>query len=348
MSSRRTWAARRALALVSALAGSSCADWRAGDEHYFVQHKGAAMPVWVTGNWQSNRIIVHVHGGPGTTNGIYFPRSSYQRLADRYGIAYYEQRASGASQGNRRALLNRAQFVEDLDTVLRTLEHRYPRAQFVLMGHSWGGFLTAAYLLDAARQSRVRAWIVQDGAINASCRGWQLGVDEVLARNIEGAAAFYRDVWRCDLNTNANNQIQLHQGRYVHLWHSLFIRAAGGYDVVPDRTLNGGDIAESVFRSQFDLLAVNAHSPLPLEDYYGVDLTPQLAQVRIPSLVLWGTRDFITHHATARPTYEAIGVPATQKELVLFDQSGHNPWAEEPERFFDAVDGFLRRQLWPD
>jgi hypothetical protein len=81
----------------------------------------------------------------------------------------------------------------------------------------------------------MRGWIVQDGVINGSCRGWQLGVDEVLRRNIEGAAAFYRDVWRCDLVTNQNNQIEMHQGRVVHLWHSLFVRAAGGYDVIPDR-----------------------------------------------------------------------------------------------------------------
>jgi pimeloyl-ACP methyl ester carboxylesterase len=337
-----------ALALSATLAAGCAADWRDGDEHFFVNHRDAAMPVWVTGNWRSNRIIVHVHGGPGTTNGIYFQRSSYQRLADRYGIAYYEQRASGAGQGNHRTRLTRTQFIEDLDVVIRVLERRYPNAQFVLMGHSWGGFLTGSFMLDPARQARMRAWIVQDGVINGSCRGWQLGVDEVLRRNIEGAAAFYRDVWRCDLVTNQNNQIEMHQGRVVHLWHSLFVRAAGGYDVIPDRVLNGGDITESIFRSQFDLLAVNAHSPLPLADYSGIDLTPQLGAITVPSLVLWGTRDYITHHATARPTFDALGTPAERKEIVMFDQSGHNPWAEEPERFYDAVDGFLRRHVWRD
>lgn len=46
------------------------ADWRDGDEHFFVTYRDAAMPIRVTGNQHSSRIIVHVQGGPGTTCGI--------------------------------------------------------------------------------------------------------------------------------------------------------------------------------------------------------------------------------------------------------------------------------------
>lgn len=336
---------------------SSCApDWREGDEHFYVTHKGTSMPVWVTGNWRSNQIIVHVHGGPGTTNGIYYQKGSYARLADEFGIVYYEQRASGSAHGLHREHLTAEQFVEDLDMIMRVLEYRYPDAEFILMGHSWGGHLGSAYLLDPERQARVVGWIEQDGAHDASCASFQKGVDFVLAhaeavladsprrktrKYWEQAQRFYADVWKCDLETNENNQNDLHEGIAVHLHHSLYVREAGGYDVDPDKVLSTGETLELLFESQFDLVAVTEHSPLPVAGYYGVDLTPRLGAITIPSLVLWGEHDIITHFTNAEPGYDALG--STDKTLVMFANSGHNPWAEEEDAFHEAVSTFARR-----
>jgi proline iminopeptidase len=330
----------------SALTGC-VADFQEGDDHFFVLHKDAAMPVWVTGNWRSNRIIVHLHGGPGTTNGIYFQKASYQKLAKDYGIAYWEQRASGAAQGNRREHLNMTQWLEDLDVLFTVLEARYPDAEFVLMGHSFGGFYGPRWLMEPGRQAKVKAWIEQSGAHDASCKSWQLGVNFVLARNIDGAADFYRDVWRCDVNTNENNQIEEHDGKLIHLWHSEFIRAAGGYDVDPDKVLTTSEIVESLFYSQYDLQAVTQHSPLPLQGYYGVDLTPRLGEITIPTLILWGKYDRITHFANAATGLAAYGAPTDQKRLVVFEESGPNPWAEEEGKFYNAVSDFLTQTVWP-
>jgi pimeloyl-ACP methyl ester carboxylesterase len=332
-------AALLAVFLCSAAVPGCVADFQPGDEHFFVEHEGASMPVWVTGNWRSNRILLHVHGGPGTTNGIYFQKESYARLADEFGIAYWEQRASGTSLGHHRGILTVEQYVEDLDRVVTVLEHRYPDAEFVLMGHSWGGFLTASYLLDPVRQARFRGWIVQDGAIDVSCARLNLARDFVLERGVPGAAEFYASRWICDPVTNENNQIE------IHLQHSLYVRAAGGYDVRPERVLSGDETNELLFASQFDLIGVTQNAPLPIRDYYGRNLIPELSAVTIPSLVLWGTHDIITHHSQAMEVFDGLG--ASRRRIVLFEDSGHNPWAEQPEAFHEAVASFLREEVWP-
>jgi proline iminopeptidase len=337
------------LGLICFLALTACAvDFKAGDEHFYFGSKGVAMPVWVTGNWRSNRLIVHVHGGPGTTNGIYYQKSSYQRLAQDYGIVYWEQRASGSALGNRRENLTIEQWISDLDDLIAVLEQRYPNAELVLMGHSFGGHYGPRWLLEPGRQNKVKAWIEQNGVHDASCASFQIGVDFVLEKQIPGADAFYRDVWRCDLQTNENNQIAMHQGKLVHLWHSEFVRAAGGYDVNPNGVLSGDETTELLFRSQFDIFAVTKNSPLPLEGYYGVDLTPRLSEITIPTLVLWGRFDKIVPVEAALSGFPAYGAPPDQKELVIFENSGHNPWAEEADLFYDTVRGFLTRQVWPN
>lgn len=341
-----------------AVAACGAPEFGETDEHFFIDHEGAAMPVWVTGNWQSGRIVVHDHGGPGSTNAIYHQKESYQRLAEQVGLVFWEQRASGASHGLHREGLTVDQLLEDHEVLLDVLEARYPDARFVLMGHSWGGHLAPRFLLEPGMQDRFEGLIEMDGAHDASCRAFQHSVDDVLAfgrrvldgdptdeerRLWEGAERFYAEVWRCDLETNENNQIELWEGRYVHLWHSLYVRAAGGYDVEPERVLDGGETAELLFGTQYDLYAVTQHAPLPLEGYYGVDLTPRLSEITLPTLLLWGRRDLITHWRNAEPGFAAYG--AEDKELVWFERSGHNPWAEEQDRFVTAVQGFLDRVL---
>lgn len=58
---------------------------------------------------------------------------------------------------------------------------------------------------------------------------------------------------------------------------------------------------------------------------------------RLPTLIIWGGDDRIipVEHATA--AHESI--PGSR--LVIFDESGHFPHAEEPERFVDTVNAFI-------
>jgi pimeloyl-ACP methyl ester carboxylesterase len=58
----------------------------------------------------------------------------------------------------------------------------------------------------------------------------------------------------------------------------------------------------------------------------------------IPTLIVWGARDRIipVHHAHA--THDAV--PGS--ELVIFDESGHFPHADDPERFTTVVEDFVR------
>jgi pimeloyl-ACP methyl ester carboxylesterase len=347
------------ICLLALLCTVGCAaDWKDGDEHFFVTHKGVSMPVWVTGNWRANHIIVHVHGGPGSTNMIYYQKSSYQRLAADVGIAYYEQRASGSTLGSHRDLDTIDQWVEDLGVVMTVLENRYPKADFVLMGHSFGGHLGPKFLL-AGNQSRFKGWIEQDGEHDSSCRMWNYARDRVLeigAAQVESdprkadywneARRFYAEDWKCDVNTNENNLIEEVNGIQVQLQHSLYVRAAGGYDVMPDRVLNNGDILEILFRSQFDIFAVTKNMPYPLKGLFGVDLTPRLAEIKLPVLMLWGVHDLATPYTQAAPGLAAYGAPTAQKRLVSFDDSGHNPWAEEPDKFYSSVRSFLDG-IWP-
>ena len=57
-------------------------------------------------------------------------------------------------------------------------------------------------------------------------------------------------------------------------------------------------------------------------------------------------QDVVGTLQTAVGRINALGTPPDKKRLVLFDDSGHNPRAEEPDKFYTEVSGFLA-SVWP-
>ena len=70
--------------------------------------------------------------------------------------------------------------------------------------------------------------------------------------------------------------------------------------------------------------------------------TAQLAEITAPTLVLGGSDDWL---GPVRETAERLHVGIPSSELVLFEKSGHFPFAEEPERFMAVVRDWVSRLL---
>ena len=74
-----------------------------------------------------------------------------------------------------------------------------------------------------------------------------------------------------------------------------------------------------------------------------LDYTDRLGEIVRPVLVLCGVHDPQFPVACSRQLAEGIG----SSHLVLFDQSGHYPFIEEPDRFWTAVAQFLGSTRMP-
>jgi proline iminopeptidase len=69
-----------------------------------------------------------------------------------------------------------------------------------------------------------------------------------------------------------------------------------------------------------------------------VDLTPELAKFHFPTLVITGRYDMNVAPLTAWNIYKAI--PGAK--FVVFAKSGHLPSYEEPDKYVQVVDDFLK------
>ena len=71
------------------------------------------------------------------------------------------------------------------------------------------------------------------------------------------------------------------------------------------------------------------------------DLRPQLAAIKVPTLVIHGVSDPIPM-ASAREWAASL----SDGRLLVIEQSGHFPFVERPEAFFPAATAFLKGK-WP-
>jgi proline iminopeptidase len=63
----------------------------------------------------------------------------------------------------------------------------------------------------------------------------------------------------------------------------------------------------------------------------------RLREIRTPTLLLVGRHDFITPPERVAEIREAV--PGSR--MIVFEESGHFPWFEEPDAFFRAVREFI-------
>lgn len=100
----------------------------------------------------------------------------------------------------------------------------------------------------------------------------------------------------------------------------------------PEKTLAlarehlSGPISSYAFASQFAADAANR-----------TDLTQSLDQIRAKVLIVVGRHDFICPVALSEYLHKEI----PQSQLAIFEESGHFPWLEEPEKFWATLNGFL-------
>lgn len=327
------------IAFVCALALSAC---QAPSDTFFVRSQKADMPVMVRGNTASKKLVIFLHGGPGGSAIGMSGLSAFKSLEKHYGVAYWDQRGAGNAQGNAdRASLTLAQHVQDLDRVVDLVKHRYQPENVYLLSHSWGGTLAASYLLEPARQGKIKAWVSSNGSFsiveaNRLSHAWAL--QRAQERIDEG-----KDVakWREILTWYQKNPSLTRENFAQHYRHATDL---GAYVYDPQR-IEKPDIPTMLFFSPHSVASEVANfgfsTESMLDELLGLDLIPEMGKITLPALILNGRHDGMVPVGVAEAGYAALGTPASEKALTIFEQSAHRPVAEEPAAFAEAVTTFL-------
>lgn len=323
------------------------------DKHFYIKIGKSVLPVWITGNTTSNTFIVVIHGGPGAFSSLFDRSPAFEKLGQQYGLVYFDQSGTVNDQGTAGIEdVSENVFAEQTDAVVEYIRQNYTGASVFLMGHSNGGAVGTNYLLDAARQAKVKGWIEVDGA--------HIKLQSPIAFNLtknyvlnyansklleEGLSKKERKMWEeCVDFENSMTAITKQNQRA----HTDWVGKARGYYYDPKNNLQFNDVVDLLLFSKTDMAAVTANqiqainAPNQLNPPYD-DYTPVMYRITVPSLIVSGRYDGILPVELVTYAINALGTPVADKHSFIFENSAHNPFDEEPELFYEKVKEFIDR-----
>jgi pimeloyl-ACP methyl ester carboxylesterase len=316
-------------------------DFRGGD-WFYLENKGAVMPVWVDGNKQSETFIIVLHGGPGGSS-IGFPVmfDAFKELQESFAFVYWEQRASGLSQGNARPeSLTVEQFVEDLEKLVVLIRHKYNNPKIFLMGHSWGGALGTAFLINPENQRHISGWIEINGGHNLKYGIQVHSLEWAMTRAAEQINLGNRvKHWNKEIAWYNSNPDLFRVNNALR--HGDNIEGLNGYAHDP---ANEEELPNVLFSTPYNLSApINTQQAFKTiwPRLRNVNFVPEMHKITIPSLIIWGRHDGILPVVLGYEAYDNIG--SANKYLYIFENSAHYIFNEEPELFVERVRTFVEK-----
>lgn len=349
--------------LLSGVLAFSCANSNPDDNHFFVEHKGAIMPVWVSGNTASNTFMIFLHGGPGDTCQYIHYLDEFKNIEKDVAVVYWDQRNSGHSQGNPDpSTFTIEQMTEDLKVVIEAVKSQYQVNSLFAIGVSWGGQLGSHYLASPHKDPLFKGWIDVDGGMGFSSaydysRQYMLNkIPEKLADNtlsqekrklLEEGLIWYQNTPVMPDNAK-NNSKDFYN--FLGLKHARYVQAAGGYEY------SEGVIQKKIFTLPIfdptiavDLLYIMSApgglwGKLPDSSIPGFVNDADLSKITIPTLYLWGRHDGILPVTYGQLKFSRLtGVATADKSMVIFESSAHSPYIEEGPKFESEVRTFLAK-----
>jgi proline iminopeptidase len=254
--------------------------------------------------------MIAVNGGPGLSHAYMMQNDLWQRVAAHRLVILYDQRGTGASK---HLQPNAPQTMEaqiaDLDAIRQTLSLE----RVAVLGDSYGGMIAMAYA--AAHPEHVARLILSDSAAPS----WKSMVhllpqvfpdrEEQGEKEAKKLAADPEAVARAGL---VNHMRQMF---YSTEMRDAYLTRMGDLGFEPA-------VGSAVQRATENL-----------------DLTAKLPGFHFPTLVITGRYDMNVAPLTAWRMAHAI--PGAQ--LVFFEKSGHLPAYEEPDKYLQTLESFLKR-----
>lgn len=334
------------ISLAGLLFWSQCRSLHVGDSVFYIENNGARMPVIIRGDINSKVLIVFLHGGPGGTSMKKIGSKAFLLLERKFAVAYWDQRGSVFSHGgDGKKFLTLDQFVDDLDILINLLKAQYPCHTVFLMGHCWGGALGTAYLFSEDRQSKITGWIDVAGAHN-NPRGDSLSMAWV--RNYANSKVEQNEdvqYWQ-----NAIEWYRDNPGfSSADLNHYRYVKKARGY-VLSESRENGiypGYNWKDFFRTPVEFMRYYINYDKILSDFIisDIDLTDGMKNITIPALIVWGNNDGLIPVDLAHEAYGALGTQEPDKQVLVFKNTAHTVFYEQPDDFAASVEKFILTYL---
>jgi len=259
--------------------------------------------------------LIVLHGGPGLDHhefGDYLDPV----CDDGVRLLLVDQRAQGRSEPTPPGTWTLERMAQDVIMLALALKLR----RYAVLGHSYGAFVALQNAVDYPGQAV--ATVVSGGV--ASVRDLEGVADALESFEPAELREQVASSWERESSVTTSEEV----ARLLH-------------DQLPFhfRDPNDPRIAEYERRSAGAVYAPEVLRHFATAEYGGIDLEDRLPEVTQPVLVLAGRHDRVCPAEAS----ERMARLLPRAELHVFEESAHMTFVEEPERYLEALRGFLIR-----
>lgn len=299
------------------------------DENYLIESNGAELYLEIKGKDRTKPILLFLHGGPGDVVFGLLPFQVYagKELENNFVMAYFHQRGMVKSKPVPNSSQTIENHINDVATVVDFLVEKMNREKVMLMGHSWGGLLGTLYLLQD--QSKIDRFIAIASPFNFKENSTE--------------SYLYTMKWaREQKNEQAIKELEALAKPVADTFDKMLVRskwASQAYEGIAknisiQKVLGESGIKE--LKQEWQLMAMEV-AKVMFDSLDKVEIGEAINSIKVPILFMAGRND-----ATVPPiTVEnAFTLYESEKKYVLFEESHHLLFVDEPELFVDEIKRF--------
>lgn len=302
------------------------------NEKIKVNLNGLKQKIHIKGD-EEKPILLFLHGGPGVCN-RHMCGAYNQDLLDTFMVVGWDQRGTGGSYfGCNHKELTISQLTDDAAALVEYLCKRFNKEKIFVIGGSWGSLLGTklAYTYPEHLYAFVGFGQFVDGELNEKI-SYEFALNEAKKAN---------DKESVDKLIKLGPPVMAvyKGGLDGMLIEREVMNKYGGYSKKNQHKSYTGGLAK-------DYILSGEYNPL---DVYGVlkgnakvlnamwpeigyvKLENECTEFKIPYLIFDGVHDINTPAELVDGYFTKIKAP--YKELIWFEESGHNPLIDEPDKF---------------
>lgn len=281
--------------------------------------------VMIRGENVANPVLILLHGGPGFPEMRLF-RHFNAPLENNFTVVYWEQRGTDKSFDRTipASSMTVEQFIADLDELVDAVRTRLGKDKVTIYGHSWGSALGVLY---AARYPQKVSAYVGTGQVG----DWP--ASELLSYAFTLAEAERRQ------NSTALKQLRAigvppHTIRKMLVqrkWLTRFVGMVRGMSLWKFSQISLGGPESSIFDLPNILRGTMFSTKTMWAEVSSLNLLKAVPTLHVPVFFFLGRHDHVIVAETSVAYFDMLAAPS--KKLVWFEESAHEPPAEEPSKF---------------
>ena len=292
---------------------------------------GIKQWILMRGEDVSNPVLLYLHGGPGFTE-MPFTHVDSQRLEKHFVVVNWDQRGCGKSfdPDIPKEAFSLDQFLSDTRELISMLRKRFSKDRIYLLGHSWGSILG---LCTAFRHPEYLHAYIGMGQVVNSKEGEMISYRYTLEKAKEAG------------NEQAIRKLEaldppLYKGEFQSLSvQRMYLGLYGG----SFRNLSFSDFNTKRNASPYYTKADNRNfmrafawtCGLLWGELMKVNFFEEIDEVKVPVYFFTGRHDYQTPFELVERYFKVLKTP--HKEMIWFENSGHEPEFTEPEKFRQSL-----------